>query len=92
MLSQQPSGFCGGIAGGLAVIMAIDGMASSAIILNALAIAAGQAVGLTVIHLGSERWAAAWEKRSHVVLLCDTRRTSAHGKERLYTEVNPAKL
>jgi hypothetical protein len=79
-------GFCSGIAVASAVVMASDGKSLSTIVLNALAIASGHAMGLTLVHLVSERWVSRWEKRTTLLLLRDTESTSTRGGELLYTE------
>lgn len=56
--------------------MASDGTAVSAIVLNVLAIASGQAGGLALVHLLSERWLSRWEARTELVLLRDTEQPS----------------
>lgn len=81
-------GFCSAIAVVSAIGMGSDGAGLSAIVLNALAIAAGQATGLTLIHLASERWLSRWESRTALVLLRDTESPSTRRGEFLYAEAS----
>jgi hypothetical protein len=84
-------GFCSGIAVVSAVVMASDGTGRSTIVLNALAIASGQATGLTLIHLASEKWVSRWEKRRALVLLRDPESPSTRRGELLYAEASTAR-
>ncbi len=79
-------GFCSAIAVVSAGGMGSDGTRLSTIVMNALAIASGQATGLTLIHLVSERWVSRWEKQTALVLLRDTERSSTRRVEPLYAE------
>jgi len=81
-------GFCSAIAVVSAGGMGNKGTGLSTIVLNALAIASGQATGLALIHFVSERWVARWEERTALVLLRDTERPSTRGVEPLYAETS----
>lgn len=81
-------GFVGGTAVVLAIGLGSDGAGLSTIVLNALAIASGQATGLTLIHLVSERWVSRWEERTTLVLLRATVRPSTRRMESLYAETS----
>ena len=81
-------GFCSAIAVVSAVGFGSDGTGLSTIVLNGLAIASGQATGLTLIHLASERWVSSWENRTALVLLRDTESPSTPREEALYAETS----